>query len=316
MVLLPRLLLALVIFWLPLERGRAAPPPATEADDIQELALIEDERIRETSGIAASVRFPGCIWLHNDSGDEPQLFLVETSSGQVCTRVRLRGATHVDWEGISLAPGKSADEWDVCVADVGDNQAQRRELTLYRFSETALERPARPEVQIEPRRYRIRYVDGPRDVEGFAVHPRLNLAYFFSKRSDGACDVLRLDTWDESAVGECRSVGRLRFPPLAPLETMVTAADFSADGRALATRSYLAVWEWRLAAGATPDSAAALEPLFQTEPRRLQPAAEPQGEAICYTRDARFILSVSELRQPAINRLPLPRRAQPVAPRP
>src|SRR5688500_5814903 len=46
-------------------------PLPLAADKPVQLAALEDRRVRESSGLAASRRSPGLIWTHNDSGDGP-----------------------------------------------------------------------------------------------------------------------------------------------------------------------------------------------------------------------------------------------------
>src|SRR5829696_10558968 len=51
--------------------------------------------LNEASGIAVSQRVRGRLWTHNDSG--PVLFALD-ARGAVTARVRLTGASIVDWE--------------------------------------------------------------------------------------------------------------------------------------------------------------------------------------------------------------------------
>jgi hypothetical protein len=65
---------------------------------------------RESSGLAASARVPGLLWTLDDGGAAPDLLAVAADDGRVLGRVRVAGATNVDWE--ALAAGPCADVAD------------------------------------------------------------------------------------------------------------------------------------------------------------------------------------------------------------
>jgi hypothetical protein len=232
--------------------------------------------------------------------------------GTVVAAIRLLGAENVDWEDISLAPGEAAGSSDVCVADIGDNSAEREEFVLYRFPEPRLENEAGRTLDVRPRVYRCRYADGARDAEGFAVHPGSGDAYIFTKRFDGACRVYRLPApWPAKGITTLQRIAELRFPDGAlPVARMVTAADIAPDGYRLVTRSYLGGWEWRMPGGGE----GRFEPIFGRSPTALELAVELQGEAICYSADGGSLLTIGE-RTPTrlfeMRTLPEPESAQP-----
>lgn len=65
------------------------------------LTTVSDRELPELSGLAASRRWPGVYWAHNDSGDGPRLFAFNRR-GQVIARIEVEGAEAVDWEDIAL----------------------------------------------------------------------------------------------------------------------------------------------------------------------------------------------------------------------
>jgi hypothetical protein len=87
----------------------------------------------EGSGLAASRRTPGRFWTHNDSG-EPVLFALD-GNGHVTGRLRISGATVKDWEAVAVGPCPSGS--CIHVADIGDNEAKRKQITVYRIPEPA-----------------------------------------------------------------------------------------------------------------------------------------------------------------------------------
>jgi hypothetical protein len=85
--------------------------------------------VRETSGL---VFHNGNLWTHNDSGDGPLLYALDTSSAQVVARLTLSNATAVDWEEIT------SDEEYLYIGDFGNNTGNRRDLVIYRIKLDAL----------------------------------------------------------------------------------------------------------------------------------------------------------------------------------
>lgn len=291
----------------------AGPAPAQPAapgaaySQPQKLCDIDDVRLSEVSGLAASRRHPGLYYAHNDSGGEPCVYVLDRR-GAVRVTLRLSGASNVDWEDIAVAPGAQPQSWDVCVADIGDNQAARREVVIYRFPEPELRDGPLEFLDVAARACRCTYEAGPSDAEGFAVHPQTGDGFIFTKRLDGACDVYRLPApWPGAGLARLRRVAALRLPEdVLPIGRLVTAADIAPDGKRLATRSYLGGWEWRLSEAEQGDFLS----IFRQKPVALRLAAEPQGEALCYAADGRALLTISEQRPTALYEVGLPEAGQ------
>jgi len=262
------------------------------------VCTLSDKRIVEASGIVASRHTPHVYYVHNDSGGEPRVFVVDRR-GRTRAVIVLAGARNVDWEDIALAPGKRAGAFDICVADIGDNAARRAEVVIYRFPEPELPKAIGGKLTVKPHALRLRYPGGSRNAEALVVHPLTGDAYILSKRTDGACRVFRCPKpWRSDRVVELESAGELRRGRAAPIATMVTGADLSRDGRRLVVRTYRCGWEWTLPSGASPRDFAAL---IRTEPALVELAAEPQGEAICYSAAGDALLTVSEITPTDLN---------------
>src|SRR5215212_2800505 len=126
-------------------------------------SLVE---IPEASGIAASQRAPDLFWMINDSG-RPGLFAVD-ENGQVRGRVNVAGAELIDWEDVSI--GRCDNGSCLYIADIGDNDARRSSIKLYRMPEPAAHEKARQADGMD-----VRYPDGPHDAEAMFVLPDNNL---------------------------------------------------------------------------------------------------------------------------------------------
>ena len=266
-------------------------PPVTFAPygPVREVAQLADERINEASGIVASRLNPNAFYIINDSGDGARVFLVDRTGATRAT-ITLADARNVDYEDIALAPGDAPDQFDVCVADIGDNNHERKHVTLYRFAEIDLD-SAVADVSVTPTTVHVRYAGGPVDAEALIVHPKTGDGYIFTKRRDGKpADVYRLAApWPKDGVTELPRVAEVEIAGRSPFERFITAADISPDGRNVAVRTYVGGWEWRLMAGEMD-----VTPALGQSPRALRLAAEPQGEALCYAADGDTLLTVSE----------------------
>ena len=115
----------------------------------------------EASGLAAGRRTQGVLWSHNDSG-EPIVFAL-TATGAVSGRVRIPGARVEDWEAIAVGPCPQGT--CLYIGDIGDNEAKRRSITIYRTPEPA---PGATRTDNAEAMYAT-YPDGPQDAEGLIV---------------------------------------------------------------------------------------------------------------------------------------------------
>ncbi len=83
------------------------------------------EGIQESSGLLLmGDRFV----THNDSGNLPVLFELDTASLEVVRRVRILGVANTDWEALA------EDREYLYVGDIGNNQGIRRDLKILRIS--------------------------------------------------------------------------------------------------------------------------------------------------------------------------------------
>lgn len=184
----------------------------------------------ESSGLARSARDPAIFWTHNDAGNKPDLFAVN-ETGALVQRVRVAGAELVDWEDIEAAP--CGAESCLYIGDIGDNDAERGRITVYRVVEpadgTGETAPAEP--------LHARYPDGPRDAEGLFVDGSGTL-YVVTKGRRGAISLYR---WPLSAApGQTANLEHVRdlFPEPGHNDDRVTAASATPNGRWVGIRSY------------------------------------------------------------------------------
>src|SRR5258708_16246272 len=93
-----------------------------------------DQQLEEASGLVASIANPGLLWSTNDSGNPPEVFLIDQNAKTklVCTLFRIHNR---DWEDIAIGDGPDPKKKYIYVADIGDNWAQYKLKFIYRFEE-------------------------------------------------------------------------------------------------------------------------------------------------------------------------------------
>ncbi|MGB5369099.1 MAG: T9SS type A sorting domain-containing protein [Flavobacteriaceae bacterium] len=88
------------------------------------------EAVFESSGL---IFLNGKAITHNDSGNLPQLFEIDTVSLDITRTVTVSNADNVDWEDIAQ------DDTYIYVADIGNNLGTRLYLTVYRILKSDFE---------------------------------------------------------------------------------------------------------------------------------------------------------------------------------
>lgn len=265
---------------------------------------FQDPRITESSGLASSSH-PGVVFTHNDSGDDARFFAVDATTGRTRTVYDLPGVQARDWEDMARGPDEQGRS-SLWLGDIGDNSARRdRGLLVHRVREPAPTERDRVTTEA-PTSFRLRYTDGPGDAEALLVHPRTGRLYLVTKPLAGPAKVYaapeRLDPVGTNPLTlvtevELERTGTLGGPDIGSLaQRLVTAGDFSPDGRRIALRTYTDLYEWAVDGD---DVAAALA----TTPQ-VTPLPETfQGEGLAYTADGTAVLVSTEGEGAPVHRL-------------
>jgi len=144
-------------------------------------ALVKVPELPEASGLAASRRVPGRLWAHNDSG-EPVLFALD-ARGALTGRVTVSGAKVGDWEAVAVGPCPSGS--CIFVADIGDNNASRQRITIYRVPESDGSTGSTSASEV----FHATYPDGSHDAETLLVSPDGRLFVVTKRRNGTGCAV-------------------------------------------------------------------------------------------------------------------------------
>ncbi len=266
------------------------------------MGKVESDSLRELSGIAASRRNPGILYVHNDSGDAPQIYAINEKA-QLLGTCRIQGATERDWEDIAVGPGPDPNRSYVYVGDIGDNGAKRAGIVVYRVPEPKVD-AATPFDRMTTgaaEALRLVYPDKPRDAETLLVDPLTRDIYIISKR-DLAPRVYRA-AYPQSTTQQTK----LEQVALLPLGTFPTGGDVSPDGRRVIVRGMFnaAIWERPVGKGSSDSPSRVGDPVplwqaFLGQPKAVPVAAEPQGEAICFDSKGAGYFTISEGRHPTL----------------
>lgn len=291
--------LVVLVLWPADALGQQCPPWENGGEEI---ATISNDDIVESSGLAASRRYDGMIWTHNDSGNDPEIYLLNTD-GTTAATVRLEGAKARDWEDMAIAPcsathGPKSTEKCIYLAEIGDNNTKHDTVEILKFPEPEIpeERPA--SVTIEKwRSIEYAYEDGPRNAETLLVHPKSANLYVVQKSDRRRANVYRVPNrvTEEATRQTAKKVAEL--PIDQGIGRQVTAGDFAPDGREFSIRTYVKVYTFC----ANPDEP--FETAFSASPVISQPKLTIQSEALTYTADGEYLVFTSEGKHPPMVRM-------------
>lgn len=260
----------------------AKPPKAPRARPRRKAVL--NRAVPETSALLYT---DGALWTLNDSGNSPELFRLDSASGRVTQRVRIRNFPNTDWEELA------ADARYIYVGDFGNNAGTRRDLRVLRVPKAAISSADTCSVLAEeiafsypeqtdfaPGTYRHNF-----DCEAFFVaHDSLHL--FTKNWADGRTRHYTLPT----------QPGRYQAHARRTLDTqgLVTAASLSPDGRTAGLLGYTKtghVFLWLLTDFTGTDYLAG-----QGRRLRLPNALRlGQAEGLCFMGPARVFISNERL---------------------
>jgi hypothetical protein len=278
--------------------GECAPTWAQSPEPrLRQVGEVDHPPVDEMSGVVKSPQFDDVWWVHNDSGDRPRLFAMDSTGNVHLAPWRadryVTGAAAVDtsdrpaWPGLALGNAAHIDYEDMAVedsvlyvGDIGNNGNARRDLGIYVIPEPFYyARRTRPMTHL-----RIRYPDQTTypaekwdyDAEGLFVDD--GTLYVLTKRRKGqqigeldpGTTLYRLDTEHPHRVNTLTIADR--HPTIAP----PTAAALSPSGDRLAVLCTTGVWIFP-----RPDQGDAW---LSTEPRaiKLPESRLKQAEAVTW----------------------------------
>ena len=245
----------------------------------------------ETSGLAASSVNKGLLYIHNDSGDTSRFFLIGTDGTLKAiytfkaNPLIKNGVT--DCEDIAVSTGPKEKSY-VYIGDIGDNNAKRKNITVYRIKEPKLKSSTKlfaGHKNADP--LYMKYPDGARDAETLMVDPVEKLFYIISKREDSVsvytAPLLFKPNDTVTLIQRCTL-----FFEGGNNGKWISGGNISKDGSQVLVKSYLNVFYWKRKNK---------EPLWQllmTPPRKMPYKLEQQGEAIDFAAKGNGYYTISE----------------------
>ena len=238
-------------------------------------SLVQLPGLSEASGLALSRKTPGRLWTHNDSG-QPVLFALD-GRGAITGQVRVNGAKVEDWEAVEVGPCGSGSGSCVYIGDIGDNDARRRRITIYRVPEPE---KASGSVAVSEV-FHATYPDGPHDAETLLVaNGRL---YIVTKGETGPVAVYRFPA--DLQAGATMKLERVGESTLkGDAASRITDGTVSPDGQWVVLRSQFTLTFYRAADLLNGQWRAA----STVDLRRLK---EPQGEGLALGADNTVFLA-------------------------
>ncbi|MFD3532119.1 WD40 repeat domain-containing protein [Streptomyces sp. NPDC058664] len=227
---------------------------------------IEDSRVTESSGLAASRAHPGIYWTHNDQ-DAPLIYGIDSRTGKTVATLTMQGVgTPRDMEAVAVGP-----DGDIYVGDIGDNlDGSWDHVWIYRFPEPKTLK----DQKVAARQYVVKYADGARNAEALMVHPKTGRVYIASKNEDGGGLYAGPERLSSSGTNVFRRVGEVPW---------VTDGAFSPDGGRLVLRGYFSAREYAWKDGRPDGDGTSVGAPFQG-----------QAESVTYTKDGSAFMFGSE----------------------
>lgn len=262
------------------------------------LATIKNPAINESSGLVASRTLPGAYWTHNDSGDGPFIYAINTR-GESLAVFRVSGADARDWEDIAIGPGPLTNESYLYIGDIGDNSEARREIVIYRVPEPNLKTANKNSSKVRPlttepaQAIRLKFPDGKHNAETLLVHPKTGTLYIVTKVAFANPVVYEAAKPFDGNPNTMKRIGEIHVPSL--FGGALTGGSVSPDGRRVALCDYFQGYELVL-----PANAKDFNDIWKTRMTGFDLGKRKQGEAIAYRLDGDALLATSEGKQSAL----------------
>jgi len=268
-------------------------PPAPEPETSPNLpstvlaGRLENKAIDEASGIARSQRQRGVFWIVNDSG-KPRLHAVD-GNGRKLGQVKVDDAKNVDWEDIASFVLNGTPY--LLVADIGDNDNKRKDVTIY-----VVEEPKTDQDEAEVAwSFDYSYPRGSRDAEALTVDIDNERILVLTKRDIPAVLYelpLRPTTDDRQRAKPLGVVRSLPQPSRQDVEFapatknwywQPSGMDISADGRAAVVLTYRGVFYYRRKENSSWIDA------FQMRPAPISAGDFSKAESVAFSPDGRSV---------------------------
>lgn len=236
-----------------------------------EVKVMANQGYKELSGIVASQKNDGIIYIHEDGSIK--VIAITNKNGDDLGVLTLDGINFSDVEDIAVGPGPDSSKSYIYLADIGDNKIKASAITIYRFAEPIfLNNNSQTNIQIGKfDKFKCSYARGSANAETFMVDPITKQWFILTKENSKS--VIYIADYPQTA----STITQLKAKAILNLD-LLTAGDISADGSEILLRNKDQIWYWKKNNG---------ESILQTllkEPKNAPFAVnEKQGEGVCFT---------------------------------
>lgn len=260
---------------------------ATVFNFVPTIHKVARQDYNELSGIAASHRNTGLLYMHNDNKNSP--ILITNTQGADLGKIVLDGQSTLDLEDICVGPGPEAGKTYVYFADIGDNNAVRSSITIYRFEEPLISAPtADTQLHISSNnvtKITLKYPKGATNAETLLIDPINKDLYILTKESNRSTVYRAAYPQSATSTTILEPVVDLRF------FDKLTSGDISQDGKEILLRNKGQIWYWQRKAGQS------IAQTLLTAPQKAPYAGnEHQGEGIGFAIDGNSYFTNTEIR--------------------
>ncbi|NIG52978.1 hypothetical protein [Chitinophaga sp. Cy-1792] len=250
-----------------------------------EVHAMARQDYNELSGIAASQLNKGILYVHDDYNGN-RTVVITNANGDDLGQIILDNVSTRNMEDIAVGPGPVAGKTYIYVGDIGDNNAARTSVAVYRFEEPIINNAdATTKIHITAvDKLEFVYPKTAVNAETLLVDPLTKDIYIATKQSTKS--ILYKAPYPQSSTGP-----NPLFSVLTTNFDLLTSGDISPDGTEIMLRSKGQIWYWKR--GATQTVVQALLVAPETVPYA---GNEHQGEGVGFAADGSGYYTDTEVR--------------------
>lgn len=286
---------------LPCPKGRAQTAArGTGGLQEKELGRLEKKRMDEISGLVASRKNPGVLWVHNDD-KSGRIFAIDLQGKLLATFVI--GDDLLDPEDIAIGPGPKKGVDYLYLGDIGDNEKVRQSIRVYRFPEPLVTGSSKKSKRLAGVEIlTLRYPDGSYDAETLMVDPMTKGDLYIATKQKSGARIYRAP----SAASKPGSAMTLQYTGKIAIPK-ASAGEISHDGSLILMRNESSGWLWERRPGRSV-AATLGEPATRIPVRGRRQG--PNGEAIGFDPGKKGYYTLSEGEREMLVYFPLPAAAR------
>lgn len=251
--------------------------------------VLENLRITEASGLAASRANKGLLWTHNDSGDDARIFALDTN-GKDRGTYYFKDTRNRDWEDMAAVTLGGTNY--IYVADIGDNDQKHNKKFIYRVKEPVIKPTDKAKIDTirSVETFIVNYPDANRNAEALMIDQQNGDVYIVSKFEANVVVYRVKAPLSISQNNVAEVVATLPF-------TYITAADISPDNQEILIKNLDNIFYWKRQKNESIAEA------LKRPAITLAYTREPQGEAVVFTTDKTGFYTLSEVKKKVLPHL-------------